>query len=174
MEPVRSTTFTLDGREVTTHAHPLARLMDVLRDEFDRTGVKEGCGEGECGACSVLIDGHLANSCILSVGMVEGARIETAEGISAQPDGARISDAYAEEGAVQCGFCMPGMLVATEALLRENPQPDEQEIRTAISGNLCRCTGYGLIVKGIARAAELRRQDGTGDPDTADAPEVSS
>lgn len=156
MNPMSSTTFTLDGTTVTTAAHPLSRLLDVLREEFGHTGVKEGCGEGECGACSVLINGELANACILSVGMVAGAEIETPEGISATREGALISDGYAEAGAVQCGFCMTGMLVATEALLRTNAQPDETEIRTAISGNLCRCTGYGLIVDGVVRAAQLR------------------
>jgi carbon-monoxide dehydrogenase small subunit len=161
MDPMSSTTFTLDGETVTTTAHPLTRLIDVLRDEFGRTGVKEGCGEGECGACSVLLDGKLANTCILSVGMVAGRTIETPEGISATPEGALISDGYAEAGAVQCGFCMTGMLVATEALLRENSSPTEHEIRTAISGNLCRCTGYALVVDGIERAAELRAAGAT-------------
>lgn len=148
--------FTLNGKNVTTTAHPLARLLDVLREEFGMTGVKEGCGEGECGACSVLKDGRIVNSCILSVGMVDGCSIETPEGISATEEGSLISDGYAEAGAVQCGFCMTGMLVATEALLRENPDPDEWTIRTAISGNLCRCTGYALIVDGVKRAAALR------------------
>lgn len=151
------TRFTLNGKPVSTSANPLARLLDVLRDEFRMTGVKEGCGEGECGACSILKDGKLVNSCILSVGMMEGASLETPEGISATPAGKAINDGYAEAGAVQCGFCMTGMAVATEALLRENPTPDEHEIRTAISGNLCRCTGYALIIDGIQLAAEKRR-----------------
>jgi carbon-monoxide dehydrogenase small subunit len=155
---MHETSFTLNGETVTTTAHPLARLLDVLREEFGMTGVKEGCGEGECGACAVLKDGHIVNSCILSVGMVEGSSIETPEGISATDTGALISDGYAEAGAVQCGFCMTGMLVATEALLRKNPDPDEWTIRTAISGNLCRCTGYALIVDGVKRAARKRAE----------------
>jgi aerobic carbon-monoxide dehydrogenase small subunit len=153
---MREISFTLNGRPVVTTTHPLARLMDVLREEFGQTGVKEGCGEGECGACSILKDGRIVNSCILSVGMVEGASIETPEGISETEEGALISDGYAEAGAVQCGFCMTGMLVATEALLRRNPDPDETTIRTAISGNLCRCTGYALVVDGVGRAAKKR------------------
>ncbi len=156
------TRFTLNGKPVTTSAHPMARLLDVLRDEFRMTGVKEGCGEGECGACSILRDGKLVNSCILSVGMMEGATLETPEGISATPGGKAINDGYAEAGAVQCGFCMTGMAVATEALLRENLNPTEHEIRTAISGNLCRCTGYALIIDGIERAAEKRREIAAG------------
>lgn len=148
------TRFTLNGKEVHTHAHPLMRLIDVLREEFGMTGVKEGCGEGECGACAVLKDGSIVNSCILAVGMVDGCTIETPEGIAATARGEAIGDAYAEAGAVQCGFCMTGMAVATEALLRRTPQPTEAEIRTAISGNLCRCTGYALVVEGVKRAAE--------------------
>ncbi|MFW5842713.1 MAG: (2Fe-2S)-binding protein [Spirochaetota bacterium] len=153
---MREISFTLNGRPVVTTAHPLARLLDVLREEFGMTGVKEGCGEGECGACSILKDGRIVNSCILSVGMVEGASIETPEGIAETEEGALISDGYAEAGAVQCGFCMTGMLVATEALLRRETDPDESTIRTAISGNLCRCTGYALVVDGVRRAAEKR------------------
>ncbi len=152
------TRFTLNGKEVHTHAHPLTRLIDVLREEFGMTGVKEGCGEGECGACSVLKDNMIVNSCIMALGMVDGCSIETPEGIAATARGRAIGDAYAEAGAVQCGFCMTGMAVATEALLRHTARPDEAEIRTAISGNLCRCTGYALIVEGVKRAAAARAQ----------------
>ena len=150
---MREIRFTLNGREVSTSAHPMARLIDVLRDEFRMTAVKDGCGEGECGACSILKDGRIVNSCIQAVGMIEGAVLETAEGIAATDRGRAINAGYAEAGAVQCGFCMTGMAVATEALLRQNPAPDEHQIRTAISGNLCRCTGYAMIVDGIKRAA---------------------
>lgn len=146
--------FTLNGAPVTTAAHPMTRLIDVLRDEFRLTGVKEGCGEGECGACSILKDGRLVNACILAVGMIEGSTVETVEAIAATDRGRAINEGYAEAGAVQCGFCMTGMAVATEALLRRNPHPDDPEIRVAISGNLCRCTGYNMIVDGIKRAAE--------------------
>ena len=155
---MREISFTLNGKPAVTTAHPLARLLDVLREEFGMTGVKEGCGEGECGACAVRKDGRIVNSCLVSVGMVEGAAIETPEGISETPEGALISDGYAEAGAVQCGFCMTGMLVATESLLRQKPAPDEATIRTAISGNLCRCTGYALIVEGVKKAAQKRQQ----------------
>ena len=151
---MRETRFTLNGRQVSTATHPMARLIDVLRDEFGLTGVKEGCGEGECGACSILLDGRIVNSCILALGMVDGCSLETVEAIAATDRGRAINEGYAEAGAVQCGFCMTGMTVATEALLRQNPAPDEAEIRSAISGNLCRCTGYAMIVDGIRRAAE--------------------
>ena len=149
--------FTLNGAPVSTSAHPMTRLIDLLREEFGMSGVKEGCGEGECGACSILKDGRLVNSCILVVGMIDGSSLETAEGIAATSEGRAISDAYAEAGAVQCGFCMTGMAVATEALLRRNPAPNDLEIRTAISGNLCRCTGYALVVDGVRRAAVRRK-----------------
>lgn len=150
---MRETRFTLNGKPVSTNAHPMTRLIDVLRDEFRMTGVKEGCGEGECGACSILKDGRIVNACILAIGMIEGCVLETPEGIAGTDRGRAINEGYAEAGAVQCGFCMTGMAVATEALLRQNPAPDEHQIRTAISGNLCRCTGYAMIVDGIKRAA---------------------
>ena len=149
--------FRLNGREVSSAAHPLARLIDVLREELGDVSVKEGCGEGECGACSVLVDGKLMNSCLLPVGRVEGAAITTMAGLRETDRGRALIDAFAREGAVQCGFCIPGMVIAAEALLAGNPSPDEQEIRTGISGNLCRCTGYDLIVKGVSSAAREGR-----------------
>jgi carbon-monoxide dehydrogenase small subunit len=149
--------FRLNGREVSSAAHPLARLIDVLREELGDVSVKEGCGEGECGACSVLVDGKVMNSCLLPVGRVEGAAITTMAGLRETDRGRALIDAFAREGAVQCGFCIPGMVIAAEALLAGNPSPDEQEIRTGISGNLCRCTGYDLIVKGVSSAAREGR-----------------
>jgi carbon-monoxide dehydrogenase small subunit len=145
--------FRLNGREVTTTADPLARLIDVLREERGDVSVKEGCGEGECGACSVLVDGKLMNSCLLPVARVEGASVSTMAGLRETARGKALIDAFAREGAVQCGFCIPGMVIAAEAILAANPAPDEREIRTGISGNLCRCTGYDLIVRAIASAA---------------------
>ena len=145
--------FLLNGRPVEVRADPLARLLDVLRDELGDTSVKEGCGEGECGACLVLRDGHPVNSCILPVGLAMDTRIVTMAGLRETPRGKALIAAYAKEGAVQCGFCIPGMVIASEALLARNPRPDEQAIREGLSGNLCRCTGYDLIIKAVSAAS---------------------
>ena len=145
--------FVLNGRDVSIDTDPLRRLLDVLREDFGLTGVKDGCGEGECGACSVLIDGKIASSCIVPVGAVEGTEITTIEGFRETERYKVIQDAFAEAGSVQCGFCTPGFVLAAEALLSENSVPDEDEIREAISGNLCRCTGYNMIVEGIETAS---------------------
>ena len=147
-------TFILNGNKVTVTADPLKRLLDVLREELNLTGVKEGCGEGECGACAVLIDGVLVNSCLVPVGVVEGRDVMTPEGLAETEKGKQIIEALADAGAVQCGFCSPGMAMAAAALLGEKASPTEAEIREAISGNLCRCTGYDLIVEGIKEAAK--------------------
>lgn len=152
--------FNLNGKDVETKAHPSMRLLDVLRNEFKLTGPKEGCGEGECGACSVLVDGKLINSCLVAVGSIDGHRVVTIEGYA--ENGERfdiISHAFADTGAVQCGFCTPGMVLATENLLEENPNPSEDEIREGLSGNLCRCTGYEKIIEAVKIVAEEERQD---------------
>ncbi len=146
--------FGLNGETVTYSGDPLKRLLDVLREDFHLTGAKEGCGEGECGACAVLLDGELVNSCLVPVGMVDGREILTPEGLADTARGRRIVEAMADAGAVQCGFCSPGMLMAAAFLLERNPTPSEAEIREAISGNLCRCTGYDQIVEGIKNAAK--------------------
>ena len=146
--------FILNGEQVTFSGDPLKRLLDVLREDFHLTGIKEGCGEGECGACAVLLDGDLVNTCLVPVGVVEGREVTTPEGLAETDEGRRIATALADAGAVQCGFCSPGMLMAAAFLLRHNPDPTEAEIREAISGNLCRCTGYDLIVEGIRNAAK--------------------
>lgn len=146
--------FILNGKEVSVEADSLKRLLDVLRDDHRMTGVKEGCGEGECGACSVLMNGVLVNSCMIPLGAAEDSEIVTPEGIRETEKGKLIIEAFGDSGAVQCGFCTPGMLMATEALLTINNKPDEGEIREALSGNLCRCTGYDLIVKGVQIASE--------------------
>jgi carbon-monoxide dehydrogenase small subunit len=148
------TTFLLNGRRVTVSADPLARLLDVLRDELGDTSVKEGCGEGECGACAVLMDGRMANACLVPVARAEGADIVTMAGLRETERGRRLVEAFAREGAVQCGFCTPGMVIAAEALLRGCPHPDEHAVRVGISGNLCRCTGYELIVRAVLAAAK--------------------
>jgi len=147
------TAFRLNGRDVQTAAQPLARLLDVLREELGDTSVKEGCGEGECGACAVLLDGRLVNSCLVPVARAEGADVVTMAGLRGTERGKALVAAFAREGAVQCGFCTPGMVMAAEALLRRRPHPDEQAVRVGLSGSLCRCTGYELIVRAVLAAS---------------------
>jgi len=149
--------MTVNGRAVSLKTSPLRRLLDLLREDLALTGTKEGCGEGECGACSILMNGKLVNSCLVPAAQCEGAEIVTAEGLSATPRGEMISRCFAETHAVQCGFCTPGMLMAAESILSENPRPDEPFIREGLAGNLCRCTGYDMIIDGILLAAEKGR-----------------
>ena len=146
--------FSLNGKDVSITTDPLRRLIDVLREDFDCKGVKEGCSEGECGACSILLNGKMVTSCIIPVGAVDGQQIMTIEGVSATEKGRIIIDAFADGGAVQCGFCIPGMVIATYYLLSNNPDPTEDEIRLGLSGNICRCTGYDLIVESVRLAAK--------------------
>lgn len=148
------TEFKLNGKIVRFEGNPLTRLIDVIREDLGLTGTKEGCGEGECGACSVLRNGKLTTSCIIPVGAVVGDEIVTIEGLRDTEQGKCLIDAFAEGGAVQCGFCIPGMVMAAQALLLENSDPDEEDVRMAISGNICRCTGYDLIVDSILLAAK--------------------
>ena len=153
MEQIRIN-FNLNGHDVSVMADPNKRLVDFLREDMGLTSVKEGCGEGECGACSIIKNGKLVTPCIIPVGSIQGAELLTIEGIRDTEKGKCIIEAYAEGGAVQCGFCIPGMVMATYVLLNENPDPTEDEIRLGISGNLCRCTGYDLIVESIHLAAQ--------------------
>ena len=146
--------FILNGQKVESKGCGTERLLDVLRSEFGLTGPKEGCGEGECGACSVLVDGKLTNSCITALGSIRGKKVVTIEGYSSTDRYKVLESAFAKEGSVQCGFCTPGMVMASEALLSVNPHPTEDEVRLALSGNLCRCTGYNMIIKGVLRAAK--------------------
>lgn len=149
-------TLTVNGGLRAVDVDPMSRLVDVLREDLVLTGTKEGCGEGECGACSVLIDGDVVNSCLVPVGQLEGAEIVTVEGLA---DGNSLDDlqqAFVDAGATQCGICTPGMLLAAHALLRRREVPTRPEIRTAIAGNLCRCTGYQKIVDAIEMVAETR------------------
>jgi carbon-monoxide dehydrogenase small subunit len=146
--------FKLNGRDKTYAGNPAARLLDVLREEYEMMGTKIGCKEGECGACSVLMDGRLVNSCLVAVGQIDGSSIVTIEGYSETERFAVLSRAYESVSAVQCGFCIPGMILASESVLASNPHPSEEEIRIGISGNLCRCTGYNSIVKAIGIAAD--------------------
>lgn len=146
--------FTLNGRKVETDAPATARLLDLLRDEFELIGTKEGCGEGECGACSVFVNNLLQNSCLIPIGAIEGAEIVTIEGILDTEQFKILDESYSKAGGVQCGYCIPGMVMASAALLTNNPNPSEAEIREGISGNLCRCTGYNMIVDAICEAAK--------------------
>jgi len=141
--------FVLNGAPVSLDVLGSRRLLDVLRESLGFTGTKEGCGEGECGACSVLIDGEVVDSCLVAVGQVEGCHVTTVEGLA---DGGRLSalqQAFIERGAAQCGICTPGMLLAAHALLAENPRPSEDEVRVGLAGNLCRCTGYTKILDAV-------------------------
>ncbi|CAH0237959.1 (2Fe-2S)-binding protein [Peribacillus simplex] len=146
--------FTLNRRTVETDAPATARLLDLLRGEFELIGTKEGCGEGECGACSVFVNNLLQNSCLIPIGSIAGADIQTIEGIIETEQFKILDESYSIAGGVQCGYCIPGMIMASAALLSENPHPSEAEIREGISGNLCRCTGYNMIVEAINLAAK--------------------
>ncbi|MBU3217947.1 (2Fe-2S)-binding protein [Clostridium estertheticum] len=146
--------FILNGKGITSIANANQRLLDVLRNEFHITGVKCGCKEGECGACSVILDGKLVNSCMVAMGSIEGSTVVTIEGYRETKRFAVLSRAYSSVSAVQCGFCIPGMILASECILVKNPNPTEADIRDGISGNLCRCTGYNSIVNAIGIAAK--------------------
>lgn len=147
--------FSVNARPVTLHAYPMARLLDVLREELRLTGTKEGCGEGECGACSVLIDGQLVNSCLVPLAQVEGTEIKTIEGIALSDEQLhKVQEAFITCGGAQCGICTPGMIIAAVSLLDHNPNPDEAEIRTGLAGNLCRCTGYMKIFEAVVKACQ--------------------
>jgi len=148
--------FTVNGREVAVDAAPDARLLDVLRESLGLTGVKEGCGEGECGACAVLLDGRLVNSCLLPAWSAAGGDVVTIEAGSTRRDLADIEAALAETGGVQCGFCSPGFVLAIAALLDANPTPTPAEVKEALSGNLCRCTGYHPILATVERLVRER------------------
>jgi carbon-monoxide dehydrogenase small subunit len=145
--------FILNEKSVHIETDPLRRLLDVLREDFHLTGVKEGCGEGECGACTVLVGGKGVCSCIVPVGTVANENIVTIEGFRLTKRYTILERCFVEAGAVQCGFCTPGFILAAESLLSEMPRPDEAAIREGISGNLCRCTGYSMIVEAILRAS---------------------
>lgn len=145
---------TVNNEARTLHAHPMARLLDVLREELRLTGTKEGCGEGECGACSVLIDGTLVNSCLVPVLQVEGTQIKTIEGIASGEQLHAVQEAFISCGGAQCGICTPGMVIAAVNLLERTPNPNEAEIRAGLAGNLCRCTGYMKIFEAVVRACQ--------------------
>ena len=146
---MRTLDFILNGEACHTEIPEDATLLKVLRDILHLTGTKEGCGEGDCGACTVLVDGRSVNSCLLPAVQAEGCQVMTIEGVEAHPELARIQKAFVDYGAVQCGFCSPGMIMSTVALLQKNPKPTEEEIRRGLSGNICRCTGYQAMVDAI-------------------------
>jgi aerobic carbon-monoxide dehydrogenase small subunit len=148
--------FFVNGKEETLLAHPMERLLDVLRNDLHLTGVKEGCGEGECGSCSVLLDGMLVNSCLVPVGQASGAGIVTIEGISTHDLMNPLQEAFLECGGAQCGICTPGMILAAVHLLEKKPGPALADIREGLAGNLCRCTGYMQIFEAVAKAAQRR------------------
>jgi carbon-monoxide dehydrogenase small subunit len=149
--------FTLNGKTTTMDVPAHRLLLDLLRDEIGVTGTKEGCGTGDCGACTVFLNGKAVNSCLVLSGELDGADIVTIEGLKIGPELHPIQKAFLEDGGAQCGYCTPGMLMMSKALLDENPDPTEADIRFALSGNLCRCTGYAKIIQAVQdAAAELR------------------
>jgi aerobic-type carbon monoxide dehydrogenase small subunit (CoxS/CutS family) len=149
--------ITINGREREFKVEPNKLLLNLLRDDLDLTGAKYGCGIGECGACTVLLNGEAVMACMTLAVDCDGATVETVEGLSRGEELHPIQEAYIEEGAVQCGFCTPGFIMTTKALLEESPEPTESEIREYLKGNLCRCTGYVNIVKAVQRAAQALR-----------------
>ena len=147
------TRFFLNGKRIRIDAHPMKRLLDALREDCGLTGTKEGCGEGECGACTVLIDGVPVNSCLIPVAQVDGARVTTIEGLGGKHP---LQHAFVEHGGAQCGICTPGMIMAAVAL---GPNPPMATMRAGLAGNLCRCTGYSAIYRSIRAVAQSRKRD---------------
>ncbi len=153
-----SVNLVVNGAARTVRAYPMARLLDVLREELQLTGTKEGCGEGECGACSVMLDGALVNSCLVPVAQAAGSVIKTIEGLASGEQLHVVQQAFLVSGGAQCGICTPGMIMAAISLLERNPNPDEAAIRTGLAGNLCRCTGYIKIFAAVVEACRLKPQ----------------
>jgi carbon-monoxide dehydrogenase small subunit len=152
-------TFNLNGSETTVPAAGEMRLLDLLRGPLRHTGTKEGCGEGECGACTVLVDGLAVNACLFPALEIEGKSVITIEGLlAADSKMSFLQDAFVNEGGIQCGFCSPGMILSTKALLDVNPDPTDREIRDALVGNLCRCTGYVQIIDAVKAAARKLKE----------------
>lgn len=144
--------FSVNGTPVVVDSPPMARLLDVLREELRLTGSKEGCGEGECGACTVHVDGEAVLACLIPVCQVEGRSVRTVEGLEEDPMTRRLQEVFVTTGAAQCGICTPGFLMTTAAFLARNPHPTREEAREAIAGNLCRCTGYQKIIDAVVEA----------------------
>lgn len=148
--------FNLNGTDMSVQADANKRLVDFLREDMGMTSVKEGCGEGECGACTIIYNGKAVTSCLMLAGQANGSRITTLEGVSKNGEMDYIQKAFAEAGAVQCGYCTPGMILSAKALLDRKPNPTNEEIKRAMSGNLCRCTGYTKIVKAVEMARDTK------------------
>jgi len=145
-------TFNVNNESRTVDVFPMARLLDVLREQLHLTGTKEGCGEGECGACTVILDGQIVNSCLVPIAQVNGSNITTIEGVAHDDQLHTVQQAFIDHGGAQCGICTPGMVLAAVDLLNRNPEPSEAEIRSGLAGNLCRCTGYMKIFESVVRA----------------------
>ena len=152
--------FVVNGKQKRLDVPGGKRLLDVLREDLHLTGAKEGCGEGECGACTVLMDGEAVHSCMVLAGQLTGHHITTIEGLEEDGRLGVLQSAFVEQGAVQCGYCTPGMIMSAAGLLNRTPDPTEEEIRVALSGNICRCSGYVQIVAAVKAAAETLRQEG--------------
>ena len=148
----------INGQAMTLETYPMARLLDVLREQAGLTGTKEGCGEGECGACSIEMDGALINSCLVPALQADGATIRTIEGVANGVQLSAVQQAFLENGGAQCGICTPGMILAAANLLARSPQPTESEIREGLAGNLCRCTGYTKIFESVAAACRSTKE----------------
>jgi len=153
----------VNGEEHELELPPMVRLLDVLRGKLGLTGTKEGCGEGECGSCVVLLDGEPVNACLVAIGQCDGRAVLTVEGLGSSAELSSLQSCLAEHGGAQCGACTPGILLVAEALLRRERAPSDEQIRQAISGNLCRCTGYERIVRSVQEAAKLRSDDSAGE-----------
>jgi aerobic carbon-monoxide dehydrogenase small subunit len=158
MKPIQITLI-INGVIRRIHAFPNRTLLDVIRNDLGLTGTKNGCETGECGACTVLMDGKPVNSCLVLIGQADGHHIETIEGLSKVEELHPLQKAFVEKGAVQCGFCTPGAIMASKALLDENPNPNREEIQAALAGNLCRCTGYTKIIEAVEAAAKEASHD---------------
>ncbi|WP_088226153.1 (2Fe-2S)-binding protein [Desulfosporosinus sp. FKB] len=150
--------FSVNDKTYVLEVDPRERLLDVLRNRLGLMGTKEGCGEGECGACTVILDGKTVNSCLILAGQVHNSVITTIEGVGNRQSPHPVQKAFVEVGAVQCGFCTPGMVLSAKNLLDKNPHPSDEEIGVALSGNLCRCTGYDKILRAVKLAAEEGKQ----------------
>jgi len=156
--------FEINGEKVKVYADPALSLLHLLRNRYNLTGTKEGCSKGECGACTVLLDGQAVNSCLVPAGKVEGKKVLTIEGVTREGllKGKRVhplQQAFVEKGAVQCGFCTPGMVMSAYALLKDHPSPSPEQVREAISGNLCRCSGYKQIEEAVLEAAKTMLEE---------------
>ena len=161
-------TIKVNGEKRELEVTPYTRLLDLLREDLGLTGVKEGCGKGECGACTVIMNGELTASCLVPAPQADQAEIITVEGLGTKDDLHPIQESFVEAGAVQCGYCIPGMVLAGKRLLDENPQPTEKEVRYGLSGNICRCTGYAKIIDAVMLAADKLAVEGSDDNDRSE------